>query len=263
MKFQKLLLILLILSFNVGCGWIKGFGSDSSVVEVKDPADAKKHYSSDINPYVKPSTAEEMELKIARIWARIDELEDENQRQKEVIRVLQNGLMLGLVPEEIKDPILVVPTPRPQVETVAIPEEPKISDSEMSEEEKDAYQKVLAEAHSQFREGRYGRAIKLYSSIGDKFERKLTDGMHHYWIARSWANLKELNIAHQRYIEFMKAYPSSTWIPRAKLDKARVELSQGLRETAIRNFRDIIKEYPYEDVAEMAKMELERMENSL
>ncbi len=254
---RTLVLTIFLLPLISGCSMLNPFSSDPGTDEELDPVKAEKEAKAEeVDPYVRPSSAEEMELTLAKIWARVDELEEVSYRQKEKIRVLQKGLMLGVVPEEIKSPGALTPPP-------PVKKKKKKPTSKMTKKEQSKYQKMLAEAHAHFREGRYGRAIKSYSAIGDEFEGKLPDGMHEYWIARSWANLKELNIAHQRYVDFMKNYPKSTWVPRARLDKARVELTQGLRETAIKNFRNIIKEYPYEDVAEMARMELERMETTL
>jgi TolA-binding protein len=254
-------LILILVTLNVAaCSWLP-WGEDDEVIDESDPAKVKQASEAEENEdiYVKPSTMEELELKLAKLWARVDELEETNYRQKEKIRVLERGLMLGVVPEEIKNPGSV-PPPKKKKKKKKVA---KKDLTKMTKKDTEEYQKMLAEAHASFRKGRYGKAIKDYSAIGEKFGEKLPDGMHNYWIARCWANLKEFNIAHQRYVEFIQEYPGSNWIPRAKLDKARVELNQGLRETAIGNFRKIIGDYPYEDVAEMARMELENMEKTL
>src|SRR5690606_19635946 len=101
------------------------------------------------------------------------------------------------------------------------------------------------------------------SDIAKTFGEKLEGGMPQYWIAKSWANLKEYNTARQNLVEFLKAYPSSAWAPRAKLELARVEWHLGLQETALTRFRELIQEHPYEDAAEMAKMELENLDKKL
>ena len=177
MRIFKVALLTAVLLSNFGCSSLNPFASDDPEVDDLDPAKAQKDAEVvEDDPYVKPSSSDEMELKLAKIWARVDELEEESFRQKEKIRVLQKGLMLGVLPEEIKNPGAVQP-PMPVKK-----KKKKIAKSKMTKKEQTKYQKMLAEAHAHFREGRYGRAIKSYSAIGDEFDGKLPDGMHHYWL---------------------------------------------------------------------------------
>jgi hypothetical protein len=113
----------------------------------------------------KPATQkDEQELKMARLWARVDELEEANMRNKERIRVLEKGITLGLVPEELKGAKKPAPPPPPEVkealyddkapEKPAKKEEPKADPNAMSKEQADAYQAALASAHDLYRSGR-------------------------------------------------------------------------------------------------------------
>jgi TolA-binding protein len=122
---------------------------------------------------------------------------------------------------------------------------------------------MLAAAHDQFRAGRYGRAIVEFDEIGKVFGDRADQGMHRYWIARSWMALKEYNTARQILTDFIQEYPTGPWAPRSELELARVEWRLGLQETALKRFRDIIQKHPYEDAAEMAKMELQNLDKSL
>jgi TolA-binding protein len=122
---------------------------------------------------------------------------------------------------------------------------------------------MLASAQDQYRAGKYGRAIVEFSDIGKNFGNKVEGGLHQYWIAKSWIGLKEYNTARQQLQDFLKDYASSPWVPRAKLDLAKVEWRLGLQETAIQRFREIIQSYPYEDAAEMAKTELSHLDKAL
>lgn len=238
---------------------------------------------------------DERDLKVAKLWARVDELEEEVLRQKERIVILERGLTLGLVPEELKYPerskkpksvvVAVHPEtsekksvdvetsvpdlPAPKTE----PEAPLIKITKASDGDKkgnpatppdhEEYELAVATAHDSFRSGRYGRAIVEYSAIGKKFGDQMDGAMHQYWIAKSWANLKEFNTARQLLAEFLKNHSDSPWAPRARLDLGRVEWQMGLRESALATFKSVIQKYPLADAAEMARMELETLDKKL
>lgn len=222
----------------------------------------------------KATAKEEQELKIARIWARVDELEEEQLRNKERIRVLEKGMTLGLMPEElkkkagpiVKEPMYEEKAAKPPENLSAKGDKEPGADAPpggMSKADTEAYQGALATAHDLYRSGRYGRAIVEYDKIGKDFAGKVEGGMHKYWIGKSWANLKEYNTARQVLVDFVTENASSPWIPRAKLELGRVEWKLGLQDTSLQRFKEIIQAYPYEDAAEMAKMELENLGKTL
>ena len=260
------------------------------------------------------SMRDERDLKVAKLWARVDELEEEVYRQKERIVVLERGLTLGLVPEELKyperskvnktdrkvveigerevsksanttakhdDPEAVVAvtnsssltskSPVPGSAEVSSPQPKENQPVEKvgktsefkSAEDREAYELAAATAHDSFRSGRYGRAIVEYSAIGKKYGDQVGGAMHLYWIAKSWASLKEFNTSRQLFTEFIKKHADSPWTPRAKLDLGRVEWQLGMRESALATFRSVVQQYPLADAAEMARMELENLDKKL
>jgi TolA-binding protein len=213
------------------------------------------------------SLVEEQELKLAKLWARVDELEEEQYRQKERIRVLEKGMTLGLVPEELKkakpEPPKPKAPPKAEVAPPEPPKEPKTSDATLSKEEREAYEKAFADAHDLFRQGRYAHAIAKFASIDQEYGPKLKDGAHKYWIAQCWFNMKEYQTAQQIDVEFIREHPSSPWVPRAKFLLGRVEWELGQQTTAIETYRSIQKDHPYADAAELARMELERLDKKL
>lgn len=251
---------------------------------VKDNDDAEDGAKKKQQPPVaKVAQASEQELKLAKLWARVDEMEEQQSRLKEKVRVLEKGFMLGLVPEELKGggtasggntapskaPVKQEPVDLSvELEPLAKKEPPKPEPSKpapgkLSPPEQEEYQKLAGSAHDQFRAGRYGRAIVEYSELGKRFGDAVEGGAHRFWIAKSWASLKELNTAKQGFLEFLEQFPTSPWAPRAKLELARVEWRLGLRDTAVKRLHDIIEKHPYEDAAEMAKMEIEQLDKSL
>src|SRR6476620_1111867 len=48
-----------------------------------------------------PAPASDMELRLAKLWARVDDLENQQIRQKERMKLLEKGLMLGIIPDEL------------------------------------------------------------------------------------------------------------------------------------------------------------------
>lgn len=236
----------------------------------------------------------EQELKMAKLWARIDEIEVEQARLKEKLRVLEKGFVLGLIPEEL-DADESKKAPKNLQKSNSKPEknnsesiknkndvpieisedlnkdettdsDNKLNTYKTNEDQSDVseeYVKALATAHDQFRSGNYGRAIVEFTSVQKKFGDKIDGGATRYWIAKSWVALKEFNDAKKILVEFIAEDSRSVWIPRAKLELARIEWRLGLRETALKLFKDIIDSYPLEDAAEMAKMEIDQLGRSL
>jgi TolA-binding protein len=206
------------------------------------------------------SAISELELKDAQVWRRVDELEEEVMTLKQKLKVIEQGLVLGLMPEELKDP---VEKARPNVA-----EEPKVAKVVAIEKEdnedavdNELYEKRLSQAQELFQQGNYGKAVVEFTSIGKEFP--TADGGHLYWIGRSWGSLKEYQTARQFFLDFLKTYPNSSLAARGKLDLARVELTLGLRETALQRLRRIVQDHPYADAAELARMELKGMGQNL
>ena len=217
----------------------------------------------------KGGVTEEQQLKLARLWNRVDELEEEQFRQKERIRVLEKGLTLGLVPEELKQPQPPEPKMKKPEAKAKPPKAEKAPEAEkpapggLSKADEEAYQTGLANAHALYRDGKYGRAIVAYSELTKQFGDKVDNGLPQYWIAKCWSSLGEYESAREQLTQFLKEHPTSPWVPRAKLELARAEWRVGEQESAVATLRGIIEQYPYEDAAEMAKMELESLGKKL
>ena len=139
---------------------------------------------------------EEQDLKMAKLWSRLDDLSSEQSRLRERLRVIEKGLTLGLIPEELKetrgahqgevgsrspskykDKTDQEGQPLPEVVEENPEKIEKAPDVVQPEKEhqvtENEYQNALAAAHEQFRSGAYGRAIIDYESIGKKFGEKL------------------------------------------------------------------------------------------
>lgn len=278
---MRYLIILISAVLLSGCSTLKFWEDEEPAPEAKAEKDEHKPI-----PEMSSSLTEEQELKMAKLWARVDELEEETFRQKERIRVLEKGITLGLVPEELKKGGKEKKAKDDQAEVIeplhaAIEEaksdahgkhdkkEKKEAKAEkpaapaLSKEEQDKFQSMLAAAQEQYRAGRYGRAIVEYDALGKAFGDNVEGGMHLFWIAKSWSNLKENNTSRQLFADFLKDHPTSPWAARAQLELGRVEWKLGLQETALKRFRDLIQQHPHEDASEMARMEIETLDKSL
>jgi len=272
-----------ILVLNVqGCSWWESFRGEESVSAEGSPKEGASQEVSDQKAYQTKSQtqlADERELKLARLWARVDEIEDDQKKILQKMKLLERGLTLGIIPDELKndgmsdakskDPAdefgklkqtsgaksldLKVPVP-PSQSTLTAP---------LSANEEKAYQDALAAAHEQFRAGRYGRAIVEFDTIGKSWGQRIPGGAYLYWIGKSWIQLKEYQLARKVLGEFLASFARSPWVPRAQLELARIEWKTGQNETAIAKYREIIRDYPYEDAAEMAKMELSQVDKAL
>ena len=245
---------------------------------------------------IDPDELADLQLKVTRLLARAEELEEKFSRQQERLQIIERGLTLGIVPDELQThsakgskagahgvpskATSKAPVKKPEVQAAAnvqnhdeadeeadgAADQPAAKDSKeasIAVADRDEFNKAFAAAHEDFRAGRFGKAIVGFSEVGKKFDPGLTSGVHQFWIARSWTGLKEMQTSRQLFTEFIAAYPQSPWAPRAKLELARVESALGLKETAVKRLRGVISEHPLEDVAEMAKAEIERMSKTL
>lgn len=246
-----------------------------------DPKPADRNESANDRQTSRPATKggrsnTDLELKIAKLWARLDELEGQLLQQKERNKLLERGLMLGIVPDELKDkeiaeaeekiaqqnakpalsPIVEAPIETKPMSLSAKSLEPKSADVE-------PYRQKLQKAQDFFNNANYGQAIALYNEIGAQFDESLTEGSHLYWIGLSWFYLKEYKLAETSFQGFRDRYPHNPWVPHAGFYLAKVDQSRGFSQRALEQFQRILDEFPDRDLGEMAKSEIERMREKL
>ncbi len=301
MKKRPLVLLFVLFAgtwFLMGCAhWIweeekKEAKDANDPIISEDPNFQPIEEDNSANPKaanVRSAKIEELELKIAKLWSRMDEIEEVNYRQKERLKLLEKGLLLGIVPEEMKDEDLVLPAKKAKKrgferdlseKEISIdadvlakkkPEElanlEKVVNAESAatataKVEEENFIKKMAIAEEHFKARRYGRAVVEYSAIGKEFSEKVTEGVHLYWLGRSWANLKEYETAKQHFSDFIEKFSAHPWVPKAKVELAKTEISMGLKETAVRRLGEVIERHPHDDAAELAKTELEKLQQN-
>ncbi|MFW7382081.1 MAG: tetratricopeptide repeat protein [Oligoflexus sp.] len=215
-------------------------------------------------------THEETELKLAKLWSRVDEMETRLIRQEEKLRLLERGLMLGIVPEALMDDDRLIqekdsgdlfqePT-SPPVEKLKNPEEK--SPAEVAVDER-TFRQLLGEAQAKFNAGRYGQAIADYQTIHDRFPQQTVQGQHLYWIGLSWFYLKEDNLAAENLEQLIQNFHGSPWLAHANFYLAKVDLRRGFRQKALQRLRNVVEQFGDKDVAEMARHELSQLQESL
>lgn len=214
--------------------------------------------------------ASDLELRLAKLWARVDDLENQQIRQKERMKLLEKGLMLGIIPEELKtDKPGKHETKKAEPEaeedapaSVQATTPPPLASGEKSKDMAE-YQRLLRAAQEKFNGANYGQAIVQYNEIGEKFDDGLTEGSHNYWIGLSWFYLKEMQLAEQSFKKLIDQYNHNSWVPYARFYMAKIDLNRGLSGRARDQFKLLIDEYPNQDLGEMARMEIDRMREKL
>ena len=275
---MKLINMLAILILTCSCSfssmWSKE-DNDKLAGNDKDPNDSLiEGEKLDIENQV---NIENIELKQARMWARIDELEGMILKQREKIKILEKGLLLGVTPKPMQEPKKISKHPNQKFLQTSkareslgnttpknnfIKQSPISNDLDLKHVE-NVYGTRLQSARVLFKEGRFGKAYLDFAKLDREFDVNVTKGETKYWIGRCWYKLKELQQAKQYFTSFIRSFPISPWVPSAKYYLAKVELDSGLRELAIRQLKNLIREYPYEGSSEAAKQMLKNLNQTL
>jgi len=260
-----------------GCAGMSPFGDELVEADQKRTTVMSAAVPSPSNlPPVASST--DMELRLAKLWARVDDLENQQIRQKERMKLLEKGLMLGLVPEELKSNKAIgknnsdtkLEAESDELPASLIVETGSLAQAEKSlvpegEKSKDIaeYRRILQVAQDKFNAANYGQAIVQYGEIGEKFDDSLTEGSQNYWIALSWFYLKEFQLAEQSFRKLINHFNRNSWVPYSRYYLAKIDLNRGLSGRARDQFKLLIDEYPNQDLGEMARMEIDRMREKL
>lgn len=233
--------------------------------EVVEPS-ATSEFTSD-----KKTIEDEQELKVAKLWARVDELEEEVFRQKERMKLIEKGLLTGIAPDGLQKKTTSAPKIEPEepqaLEIVAA--SPKANaaveadPNQLSAEVQEQYLKQLESARGFFTSARYGKAITEYERLLSTYGARIDGGFVKYWIAKSWRQLKEYTTAEEILNGVIKDHNSSPWIPKVHYELAKVYIDANNLASAREKLKFIKNNYPYEDVSEMASRELEDLPNKL
>lgn len=260
--------VLIIVSASILALGCSRFRSQKDRDEVVEASKKQKTFQEE-----KSSLEDEQELKVAKLWSRVDELEEEVFRQKERMRLLEKGLLTGIAPDGLGTSSASVSKTKkdsdaPQLlleEDAATELAPaKLENpNELNLEEQDQYSKQLETARGLYTSARFGKAIAAYEKILTSYAGKVDAGFIKYWIGCSWRQLKEYTTAEEILNEVIEKHPSSPWIPRVHYELAKVYIDANNLSSAREKLKFIKNKYQYEDVSELATKELEELPNKL
>lgn len=306
MKVSKNLSLFLITMLTFGCQTVSSllpFGEKKTKeIEIKDLVPAKEIENESANkaPEVqtnsevsvvtssivanKPSSGQD--LKLAKVWLRLDELEREVMRQKERIFLLEKGLMTGIPPEELMNEV----SPKKNKKEVGhggdhaesdthnisqdVAEDTSSHHGGKVETKKESlssndpqveldYERDVKKAVNEFNSNKYGTASTLFEKIGSIYPIELTKSHHIYWIGLCWYNLKDYNLSSKTLKEFLTLKTKSEFVPKAKFYLAMSEGALGRKETKISNLNELIKDFPNDEIVDSARNEIGKMKDAL
>ena len=241
--------------------------------EASKKAPAKVVEEEEDGENVAPIEKGDLGLKVTKLWARVDELETRMMKQKERVHLLERGLITGLVPEGFQDKYLMqksdagqkaFATGNGQAENMRQkqPGNNENPDTVSGKQEME-YRQALSSAAGLFSALRYGEAIQAYEKIGRDYPAKLTRGSHLYWIALCWFRLKEYDTARRFFNDLVNQHSTNPWVPKAWLQMARMDFRQGYSDQSLRKLKRVIKQYPEDEAATMARLEIKHIEEAL
>lgn len=264
--------------FICSCQTIPWFGGDANEKAMSEVEKKNQGIKEDQIKLDAIKKVDEFHLKLAKLWTKVDEQETRLLRQEEKIQLLEKGLMLGIVPEE-----LIAVHEKSQTKTSKLPSKPVNQEKKQldvssnkppltSKVEKKAedkvsesglYRDLLRTAQEKFNGANYGQAIAAYQEIGEKFPNETRQGQHLYWIGVSWYYLKEYQLASDALNNLTDNYPEGPLSGQTRLFLARIDIKNGLRKKALERLRNIIADFANDEVGQMARFELSRLEESL
>lgn len=247
------------------------------------------------------SSVNDVELKQARIWNRLDDLEDEVKVQRERIKLLEQGLLTGIAPEELKrEPTLrskkvsikerledrdsdieKAGSGRAKLAKHAVSTSGSISDTpsltpildlpdqvaDKSEDtpanSPDSYRVRIQVAKDYYQASRFGMAVAELAQITRTFGPGAGDGEAKYWLGRSYLGLKEFGTSKSELEGFIAKYPQSEFVPNARLELGRSLVGLNLRDRARKEFAKIAKDYEGQDPGDIASAELRNLKGNL
>lgn len=196
-----------------------GHNTDANTWPVEQDENTPRGISSSIS---------ELELKQARLWAKIDEIERIVLRQNQKLQILEQGFKmkeLGATPTTVT-PAVAGGSPPPYKDTS--------SAATISSAVQENFEGILQEGKRNYSAGRFSQAILLFSRAQRVFPPEVAKGQAAFWLARCWYELKEFAMAKKLLAGVLKKGKSTAKIAvHAKLWLAKVELKSGRRDKAL------------------------------
>ena len=269
----------LYLIYILSCGLIFIILGCSSSGEKKEEVEIKS--TKVVTAPDSSKALKQTDLDLARMQAEMEELKQTIQKQKETIQILEKSLVLGISPElyiESQDSLdkdlaginLDSDTDSSNNTNTdnaltLIEESKNIKDNQTSSSSSSEFTPQLEQndkdyetrsryAKELYDSGSYGQAIVEYSDILKNYPDQANEAK--YWIGMCWYKLKEYSLSYKILSQYIKDDPGSSNIPTAKLTIANSWLEQGYFDKAMKEYKDIIKTYPKDQVSTIAKQQI-------
>jgi len=265
--------------------------NDNSQQQVSAVNDSAVSSESPIRP--EESKTDLMELSQARMVERINMLESELRRQREKIRLLEQGLLTGIAPEDLKQPevkkleekkqevtsieaakhedlsrsdegVEASPLPAVTLDPEVLPAPlavAQVSEKKLNDPSK--FETLLAKAKSKYQSSDFSAALADFAAISRDFGENYGDGVVRYWLGKCYMGLKEHGTARSELEAYIRISPSGSYIADARLDLAKSLWRLGLKERARNELKRIIKDFDGQEVAEIASHELNKWQVNL
>ncbi len=223
-----------------------------------------------------------LELKQAQAWNRMNELEDEVRVQREKIKLLEQGLLTGIAPEELKttkkskkhkgeatknekeDSDLEQDHAEVPPPVLDLPQKLQSTTSEDKVESTPGSYRVRVQvAKDYIQASRYGMAVAELANIQKDFGPKAGDGEAQFLMGQAYLGLKEYSISRQEFEGFLKAYPKHGLEPNVRLELARAYRGLNLRDRSRSELSYVAKEFKGTEEADIAANEIQKMKGSL
>ena len=158
----------------------------------------------------KQSAIHDLEIKQARMWARVDELESLLLKQQQKTQILEQTIVKNRTVAERK-----VEAPKIKKEVPS----PKLKPNESSFE----FSSRLQEAKNLFEKNKVNKAFLAFSQLEREFDPGISNGEPRYWLGRCWLKMSEYQAAKKIFQNFIEEFPKSRLTLSAKQFLATID----------------------------------------
>lgn len=208
-----------------------------------------------------------IELKQARLWSRIDELEEKIHRLQQRVQIIEQGLTLGISNQTNDKTFTTKPQnieanhPIPDEKLIEEPKKailPEAQENNLEEQNHQSrihnkYLQQLKIAKDQFNKRQYGQACLAFFKIDQDTNLNDQTGEARFWLGKSWEKLKELKNAKNIFEGFVNDFPYSPLLSDAMLSMAKIELQMGESKKAQKRLAIVAKSTKSPAIANEAK----------
>ncbi len=205
----------------------------SGCVSLQDKVPEKKNETppttseaTDENLSAEKNALHELELKQARLWSRIDELEGLVLKQQQRVRILEQAILIDTNGKK-SEKNLEAPSekkPRPT-------NEGPIKEHSQVLPQQSSFQNQLQYAQDLFSKQQWDKAFLAFSKLDRETDFSVSQGEPLYWLARCWLQMKELQTSKELFARFLEMSPQHPLVSSARAYSEEVELALSEKHT--------------------------------